>query len=48
MFDDHEGFIVLFLVIIILCCIGFGIWVHVTYGNTPVSDLPAWVLPWFR
>lgn len=48
MFDDHEGIIALFIVIVLFCSVGFAIWVYATYGNTPVSDLPAWVLPWFK
>lgn len=45
--DNHDGIIMLLLCILFLCIIVFGIWVYATYGNTPVSDLPAWVLPWF-
>ncbi len=34
-------------VLLALAGIGFVIYVYVRYGNTPITELPAWVLPFF-
>lgn len=39
--------IIVFMIICALVGIGFMIYVYSTYGNTPLEDLPAWVLPFF-
>ena len=41
---------ILFLIIMgvaALTGLGFAIYVYVVYGNTPIDELPAWVLPFF-
>ena len=40
------GFIIAFLLIIVAICglIGLYIYAAVAYGNTPVSELPGWVI----
>lgn len=35
------------MILLALVGIGFVIYVHITYGNTPITELPAWVLPFF-
>ena len=39
--------IIVIMTICVLVGIGFMIYVYDTYGNTPLEDLPAWVLPFF-
>lgn len=35
-------------VLLALIGIAFIIYVYAKYGNTPLKDLPAWVLPFFN
>lgn len=35
------------MIILALTGIAFAIYVYVRYGNTPLKDLPAWVIPFF-
>ena len=45
---NKDAFIVLVILILLaLVGIGFTIYVYATYANTPLKDLPAWVLPFF-
>ena len=35
------------MILLALVGIGFVIYVYVRYGNTPIAELPAWILPFF-
>ena len=46
----NKGTLIILVIMILLALAGisFAIYVYVTYGNTPLKDLPAWVLPFFN
>lgn len=50
--NEDKNFIawIIFALLILLALIGIGfvIFVYVKYGNVPIKDLPAWVLPFFN
>lgn len=46
--EDKKVWIALIVMIILgLIGIGFIVYVYATYGGKPVSEIPAWVLPFF-
>ena len=50
--DNRERLVIILAIIlgaiIIVGAISFVIWIYVTYGNVPLKDLPAWILPYFQ
>lgn len=46
--ENKKALIALIVMGIIgLIGIGFVVYIYVTYGNKTVSEIPAWVLPFF-
>lgn len=42
-FTRLEVTIIVALLLVSVGAIAFRVWVFATYGNTPVTELPAWV-----
>lgn len=40
-------FILVLMWVAIIGVLAFGVFVFVKYGNMPISELPAWVVPFF-
>lgn len=39
--------LIIVIVLLAMCGIGWLIYVYTTYGGKPLNELPAWVLPYF-
>jgi len=35
------------LVLFIVAVLGFGVYVLVTYGGKPITEIPSWAVPFF-
>ena len=40
-------FVVALCVIFIVAVLGFGVYVLVTYGGKPITEIPSWAVPFF-
>ena len=40
-------FVMAILVLFIVAVLGFGVYVWVTYGGKPITEIPSWAVPFF-
>lgn len=40
-------FVTALFVLFIIAVLGFGVYVLVTYGDKPITEIPSWAVPFF-
>lgn len=35
---------IIFVIVLVIAAIAFEVWVNVTYGNLPISEVPSWAI----
>lgn len=38
--------LIIILIVILIVCIAIRIWVFSEYGDMPITEVPAWAIPW--
>ena len=40
--------VIAIVILLLITCVVIKIWVYCEYGDMPITEIPAWALPWLE